>query len=429
MPIRSDDQIRLKAAQGKVFNDRRRFRVVLAGRRGGKTVLALVELLRAAVENPGGTYFYVAPTFRQAKDISWDLSKDIFPRKWIKKRHEGDLKITLVNGSTIELKGAENYDNLRGRSLSGAVLDEFCFMHEQVWRAIIRPALSDQGGWALFISTPSTNGLQGWAYELYLLLTDPDSADPTLARLDPTEWGLHQYTTLQGGNVSAKEVEQARAELDEASFRREYEAQFIPESGLVAACFSNDNLSAEVTDIPDLPLLVGVDFNVDPLTAVFGVIRHDKLLIHDEVAIENATTWDLAEEIIGRYGQSRTIYVCPDPTGARKQTSGVGLSDHAILKRYGFRVVAPKAPWNVKDKIMAVNAALRTADGVVHTLIHPGCRELIKSFRSLGYKPGTTIPNKDLGVDHAFDAFGYLCLGKFNRAKPKSGVVTDFRLY
>jgi hypothetical protein len=105
------------------------------------------------------------------------------------------------------------------------------------------------------------------------------------------------------------------------------------------------------------------------------------------------------------------------------------VTDHQILRRGGISVVAPKMPWTIRDKIMAVNAALRTADGEVHTVVHPRCRELIKSFRTLGYQAGTDVPNKKLGVDHAYDAFGYLVLSKHNLARPKSGQVTDFRVY
>ena len=212
-------------------------------------------------------------------------------------------------------------------------------------------------------------------------------------------------------------------------FRREYQAEFLSNYGLVASCFSEENVSRHVQDQPSLPLKVGIDFNADPISAVCGYVYKDTLHIFDEIVMRDATTWDLAEEIIGRYGQSRKIYCYPDPTGSRRQTSAVGLSDHAILRRAGLKVVAPKAAWNTRDKIMAVNAALRTADGKMHTLIHPKCRELIKSFRSLGYKPGTSIPNKDLGVDHSFDAFGYLVLSAFNLAKPRGQKATNFQVY
>ena len=108
----------LRFAQGEVFQSRDRFRVLVAGRRFGKSYLSCIELLRGAIDKPGETYFYCAPTYRMAKDIAWKTLKQLVPKVWVKSKNESDLKIELVNGSMIELKGTENAMALRGRSLS-----------------------------------------------------------------------------------------------------------------------------------------------------------------------------------------------------------------------------------------------------------------------------------------------------------------------
>ncbi len=427
------NQLSLRPIQGRIFNDRRRFRVVLAGRRGGKTVLGGVELLRGAAERKG-VYYYVAPTYRMAKDIAWDTYKAIIPERWIRKKNESNLRIDLINGSVIYLKGSEDPDALRGPALSGVVLDECAFQQEYTWRSVIRPALSDRGGWALFTTTPSPEGTAGWFYELILLLKDADLADPGLDRLDPQQWTLYEYTSLQGGNIPIAEIEEAKKTLAPEVFEREYEAQILSNTGLVVSCFSMLNIDSTIEDDEELPLYVGMDFNNDPLTAICANIikvngRAVELRVFNELNLKGATTWDMAEVLIDLYGENRRIIACPDPTGKRKQTSGVGVSDHQILRKAGITVYAPEVPYNTADGIRAANAALRTADGEVHTKIHPRCRELIKSFRTLGYAEGTRMPNKKLGVDHAFDAFKYLCLGKFNLAKGESGVITNHRIY
>ena len=163
----------LRHAQGQVFTSRKRFRVLVAGRRFGKSYLSCIELLRGAIERPGETFFYAAPTYRMAKDIAWKVLKKLVPRAWIKSKNETDLKIELVNGSTIELKGTENAMALRGRSLAGVVLDEAAFMSSDVWFEVIRPALADKQGWALFISTP--DGTASWFYELWQYADSGDS--------------------------------------------------------------------------------------------------------------------------------------------------------------------------------------------------------------------------------------------------------------
>ena len=166
------------------------------------------------------------------------------------------------------------------------------------------------------------------------------------------------------------------------------------------------------------------------MSGICAVKKDDTLYVFDEIMMRGgATTWDFAEEVTRRYGVDRRVLACPDPTGGARKTSGVGVTDHAILRRSGFTVQSPKAPWKIRDKITAVNTALLDASGARRTYIHPRCKELIKSLRTLTYAPGTGLPNKNLGVDHAFDAFGYLVLQQFNLAKPEAMGTTTYRLY
>ena len=418
MTVKTAPEINLRWAQGEVFNSDKRFRVLVAGRRFGKSYLSCIELVRGAISRPGETFFYCAPTYRMAKDIAWKALKKLVPKIWIQSKNETDLRLDLINGSSIELKGTENAMALRGRSLSGVVLDEAAFMDSEVWFEVIRPALADKQGWALFISTP--DGTASWFYDLWCYVPD----DPT------EEWKRWCYTTIEGGNVPAHEVEAARAQLDERTFRQEFEASFENLTGLVAVSFGDSNISTEAKDIKIAPLLLGVDFNVDPMSGICAVKDGDMLYVFDEVMLTGgATTWDFAEEVTRRYGVDRRVIACPDPTGGARKTAGIGATDHSILRRSGFNVSSPKAPWKIRDKITAVNTALLDASGTRRTVIHPRCKELIKSLRTLTYTPNTGLPNKNLGVDHAFDAFGYLCLQQFNLAKPETLGQTTYRIY
>jgi hypothetical protein len=173
-----------------------------------------------------------------------------------------------------------------------------------------------------------------------------------------------------------------------------------------------------------------VDFNIDPMSAVCAVKKGDVLWVFDEIIMTGgATTWDLCEEIQSRYGVERRIITCPDPTGGARKTSGVGATDHNILRKSGFTVSSPRSPWKIRDKITCVNTALLDASGTRRLFINPKCKELIKSLRTLTYAPGTGLPNKNLGVDHAFDALGYLCLQTFNLAKPEALGKTNYRVW
>jgi hypothetical protein len=316
----------------------------------------------------------------------------------------------------IELKGTENAMALRGRSLSGVVLDEAAFMDSGVWFEVLRPALADKQGWALFISTPE--GTASWFYDLWCYVEEDESGD----------WKRWSYTTIEGGNVPPEEVEAARSQLDPRTFRQEFEASFENLSGLVAVNFSEDNIDKTVKDIPELTLYLGLDFNVDNMSCVCAVKVDDELHIFDEILMVNSTTWDMADHLNDKFGLERRKDISPDPTGAARKTAGVGLTDHAILRKAGLKVSTPRSPWKVRDKVNCVNTAIFDGDGIRRLKIHPRCKETIKSLRTLTYD-ANGMPNKKLGVDHMFDALGYLCLMRFNLSKPARTGATGYRVW
>ena len=412
------DAISLRKAQGAVFKSRDRFRVLVAGRRFGKSYLSCIELLRGAIDKPGEVFFYCAPTYRMAKDIAWKTLKQLVPPQWVKSKNETDLKLELVNGSVIELKGTENATALRGRSLSGVVLDEAAFMDPGVWFEVLRPALADKQGWALFISTP--DGTASWFFDLYCYAGEEEG--------HKHGWHRWCYTTIEGGNVPPEEVEAARSQLDPRTFRQEFEASFENLSGLVAVNFSEDNISKDVKDIPELTLYLGLDFNIDNMSCVCAVRVEDELHIFDEIVMVNSTTWEMVERINEKFGLERRKDVSPDPTGAARKTAGVGLTDHAILRKGGIKVSSPRSPWKVRDKVNCVNTAVLDSNDVRRLKIHPRCKETIKSLRTLTYD-ANGMPNKKLGVDHLFDALGYLCLMKFNLNKSTQSGGTSYRVW
>ena len=133
---------------------------------------------------------------------------------------------------------------LRVISLLGVVLDVAALMGSEVWFEVIRPALADKQGWALFISTP--DGTASWFYDLWCYT----ASDPT------GEWQRWCYTTIEGGNVPEEEVEAARAQLDGRTFRQEFEASFDNLTGLVAVSFGDANISTDATDINVMPILL-----------------------------------------------------------------------------------------------------------------------------------------------------------------------------
>ena len=159
----SELDIKLLPWQQEVWNDPVRFKIVAAGRRTGKSRLAAWLLIVNALKKDRSIVFYVAPTQGQARDIMWDTLMDL-GHPVIASSHINNLQIKLINGSTISLKGGDRPETMRGVSLKFLVLDEYADIKSEVWEQILRPALADQKGQALFIGTPMG---RNHFYELY----------------------------------------------------------------------------------------------------------------------------------------------------------------------------------------------------------------------------------------------------------------------
>ena len=384
--------MKLSKPQQLIAHDQHRFRVVIAGRRFGKTHLSIRELCYFA-RKPNQKVMYVAPSYRMAKGIVWDkLKTRLIELRWVKKINESDLNITLVNGTTIAIRGADNFDSLRGLENHFIVMDEFAMIDPRAWNEVLRATLSNTLGHALFISTPV--GKSNWAYDLFVKHQE-----------DPQHWSSHQYTSLDGGNIPPEEIEQARRDLDERTFRQEYLASFEDFVGRIAWAFSReDNL--RVLDNPDTRILhLGIDFNVNPITCAIHVQQGDTLWQIDEIVMYSSNTQELVDEVKNRYPNSK-IFAYPDPAGNQRKTSAGGNTDINILSNAGFIVKAPRKHNLVKDRINSYNSRLCSADGQRHLFIDPKCKKTIESLEKFTYKEGTQVPDKN-GYDHMFDAASY----------------------
>lgn len=382
----------LSNAQRMIADAPFRFRVAVCGRRFGKTHLAIRELAKYA-RIPDRRCWYVAPTYRMAKQIVWKkLKKKLQKINWIKRINEQDLTIELVNGSEISLRGADNYDSLRGVGLNFLVLDEFADIDPEAWREVLRPTLADTGGHALFLGTPK--GFN-WAKELY------DQAKTKAG------WVSFQFTTVDGGNVPQEEVEQAREDLDARTFAQEFLATFEQYAGIIAYSFGEHNQKPAPEITATQPLILGMDFNINPMSCIVMAQTKQGLHAIDEIIIYSSNTNELIEEIRNRYPRN-PITCYPDPAGVQRKTSANGNTDIRLLEQAGFTVRYHRQHALVKDRINAANSLFFLRDDdTTRFYIDPKCKNTIKSLQNFSYKEGTQIPDKDSGWDHAFDALTY----------------------
>jgi hypothetical protein len=385
----------LSIPQQTIVEATQRFRVVIAGRRFGKTHLAIRELCKHA-RLPDREVWYCAPTYKQAKMIVFKkLKKKLIDLRWVRTINATSLSFELKNGSTISLKGLDNFDNLRGAGLDFLCIDEFADINEEAWYETLRPMLADKQGGALFIGTPKG---MNWAHDLYAMHEEY-----------PEEWASFQYTTIEGGNVKQEEIEAARRNLDERTFRQEFMATFETFSGRVFYAFDRKyNLVAWPEPArPIVDIHIGMDFNVSPMTAVVAYRMGNLLHIIDEIKIYGSNTDEMVEEIKTRY-PNKTVTVYPDPAGAQRRSSAGGRTDHTILRAAGFKVLAPSGHHAIRDGVNAVNAKLRSSSGITTLYVDPKCKYVTECLEKHTYKEGTSIPDKESGFDHMNDALRYM---------------------
>lgn len=190
------------------------------GRRGGKTEFSLNELIKQAVTEHG-LYWYVAPSYRQAKSIAWTRLKALLkPARQYWRFNEQELYAEEINtGSRIELKGADNEESLLGVGLKGVVFDESAMIKANVWPRIVRPMLADSKGWAIFISTPKG---KNWFYDLY-------NRGQSIAEEDK-DWISWKYPTSVNKYIAKEEIEEMRKDMPERLFFQEVMAEFLDDS-------------------------------------------------------------------------------------------------------------------------------------------------------------------------------------------------------
>jgi hypothetical protein len=398
----------LHPGQAKVFKSKHRFRVVVAGRRWGKTRWILAELIKAARKGRQ-LVWYVAPTYRMAKQIMWIELMDAIPKEWIVKSNETSLEIHLVNKSRICLKGADKPDTLRGVGINFLAMDEVQDMRPEVWEVVLRPTLASTRGKAVFAGTPKAfNHL----YELF---------EKGLNKINQERgsWMSWQFPTITSPFIPLAEIEAARADMDERSFRQEFEATFESMSGRVYYQFTRREHVGEYPFNPNLPIWVGQDFNVDPMSSVILQLQpNGDLWAVDEIYLPNSNTAAVCDELERRYWrQMKSICLFPDPAGANR-SSGRGESDLDIFRERGlWRIRYRRKHPPVSDRVNAVNRMLRNADGIIRLRVNSKCRNLIESLEQTLYKKNSPEIDKTQGIEHITDALGYAIEFQFPRKK------------
>lgn len=443
-----------------------RFKALVWGRRSGKSLgIALYTMLKA-LEKPGN-YYIIAPTYTQAKSIYWnDILKVLIPGAIVNDTNESELFVEFqplhykfntkaILGydidsdhrgvdvpSRIYLKGANNPDSLRGVSLSGAVLDEFAFFQyaNDTWRKIVRPALADQQGWAIFSSTP--DGVHNSFFDVVEAAKKAVAASKDPAN-DP-RWFYSHATMLDNTSIKHREQEwnDTKAEyiregkIDE--WVQEWEAQFTTPSSLVYNEFDDRIHVINPNLIPreNVTFAIGLDFGLkDPFAAVFVAIdKDDNWYVYDEIYLPDLPIDKMARVLHEKMGDQYFTRIIGDSAGAMEIAS---LREKSLGDYRVFVTPSKKGKDSIKNGIRQVKTKLYVREGSGKPKLYVGrnCTATIKEFQS--YKRlrdawGEVSETPEDKNNHLMDALRYLVNdhmnGRGTPAKAKKKYSSSGRL-
>ena len=281
--------VKLLNWQQEVFSDPTRFKIVAAGRRTGKSRLAAWKLILNALQVERGHVFYVAPTQGQARDIMWSTLLEL-GHEVIKNAHINNLQITLINGATISLKGADRPETMRGVSLKYLVMDEYADMKPSVWEQILRPALADQKGGALFIGTPMG---RNHFYDLYMY---GDMGD------DPTYKSWH-FTSYDNELLDPEEIDMAKKSMSSFAFKQEFMASFAAQGSDI---FKEDWVQFDDEEPEDGDYYIAID--LAGFIDTSSTSKKNKRLDNTAISIVKVGEfgWWVKEIIYGRWTLDKT---------------------------------------------------------------------------------------------------------------------------
>lgn len=406
--------------QLKLHESKARFKVASFGRQSGKSTWGNQELLKRAWENPSTNYWFISPTFDQAKTQYRRLVGALWNCKGILlKKNQTELRIKLTNQSTISFKSGEVFDNLRGDHLHGVIIDEVRDQNPDLWPMVIRPMLTTTRGWAAFIGTP--NGFDHF-YDLFnYAQTNTDNG-----------WESFQAPSTCNPLITELELSDAKRTMSEAQFAQEYLAEFRDlTSGRAYITFSEQNLRKtspfyqHALNHPQLPIIVGMDFNLSPMAWTLGQKKIDEFYWFDEVWLKNSHTPEaahaLAQKVISYQGEKAAtvgVILCGDATSKSGQRAAAAQSDYDIVcqvldsYKIKWQMLTPDSNPLVKDRVNNLNSKLKDASGNVHMWLHPdNCPNAVRDFQRVVWKQNAgglildQVTNKEL--THASDGIGY----------------------
>lgn len=394
----------------------KRFVYVPCGRQSGKTELAMRRIVRYLPikrDWPDPRFFYGGPTYQWLKRTVWRRLLNLIPQHWIADVHSstGDMSIQTIFGSELFLLGLDRPERAEGLILDGGVIDENSHIKPKTFDLSILPTLTWREGWTWFIGVPRRFGIGVVEYK--------DRYDKAVAGELPDSAG---FTWRSEGIIPASKIEYMQATMDELDYAEQYEASWLSPGGGVFHAFDRDYNVRKNDDIkydPTKVVLVGSDYNTNPMCWVFCHLNGNTLEVFDELFLRHTNTPAALKWFLQRFKDHKGHFQLYGDASAKAAHTSATQSDLAHLMNNEQLKAMIRTPHYlsgnppIADRFAATNARLCSGDGTNRVFIAERCTHLISDLEIRTYKPGTRKPDDHDDIGHPSDALGYICYHKW----------------
>lgn len=393
--------ISLLAHQKKFLLSQSKFCLLRGGIGSGKTFIGAAWVVKKIKEEPSAPGLIVANTHKQLERATLATLFSFFDSIGMNYRYNQNKGLINANGSSITVNSLGNYQDLRGPEYGWGWMDEVRDTKQEAFEVLVGRMRHKESKTHEVRLTSSPRGFD-WQYDYFE------------GEMKTKFHEMIHATSKDNPFLPEGYLESLEAQYDSKMFQQEIMAEIINlTSGAVYYAFDRKINVGTVKYNPEWPIMIGMDFNINPMTAVIAHIIDDQIHIFDEVWIQTSNTNEVAEYIKEKYNTGHRII--PDATGKALKTSSAGLSDHMILRNHGFNIPGVANPARV-DRYSVVNNLLEKR----RIIIDPKCRNLIRDLERVSYKEGTTLPDiTDKSLTHISDALGYLSWYLFPLQKRK----------
>lgn len=381
--------VRLLNHQKNFLLSKSKYALLSGGVGSGKTFIGAHYVINKTNEDRETMGLIASNTYRQLNGVSLNTLFDVADDLGIKYNYNQKTSVLNFNGAKILCVSLTKFDDIRGYEFGWGWLDETRDTKAEAFN-VVQGRLRCRKAKKLECRLTSTPSGFNWMYDYFLGEKKTDN------------YQIIRAASLDNPYLPEGYVESLEESYDEKMARQEIYGEYLSiTQGKIYYAFDRNVNVGQYKRIPNYPIWIFMDFNINPMTAVVCQIYNDIMYIVDEFYLMSSNTKELGEEIIKLYGRGHSII--PDATGKALKTSSSGKSDHQILKDLGFRVLDTKNPFRI-DRYNCVNGLLEKK----RILIDNKCVKLIRDLEQVSYKEGSSLPDTtNSELTHISDGLGY----------------------